>query len=175
MGLRLGKNMQEFKNLSSKYKIQALTRDHLEVILDLYRSNPLYFQHCPPEPSLESVREDMVELPAGKTKKDKFYIGFWDDKELVAILDFVLSYPEMKTIFIGLFMVHQTYQGKGLGSEIIKEAFQVFSKDYQRVRLAYVKGNSQAQYFWEKQGFLPVGKVVPKANYCVVLMEKVLE
>ena len=65
-------------------------------------------------------------------------------------MDFVCAYPDEKTIFIGLFMVNQAYQGNEIGSQIVTEALAYFAKNFQKVRLAYVKGNPQSQHFWEK-------------------------
>ena len=162
------------EELSQSYSCRQLTEADIPNVLALYESNPFYFQHCPPEPSLESVREDMQCLPDGKSESDKFFLGFWHDQDLVAVLDFVLAYPDEKTVFIGLFMVNQTYQGKGLGSQIVTEALTYFSKNFQKARLAYVKGNSQSQGFWEKQGFKAVGDEIKQAHYTVVAMEKFL-
>ncbi|MGT2924721.1 GNAT family N-acetyltransferase [Streptococcus caviae] len=160
--------------LSTSYSCRQLTEADIPNVLALYESNPLYFQHCPPEPSLDSVREDMLRLPDGKIRADKFFVGFWHEQDLVAVLDFVLAYPDEKTVFIGLFMVNQAYQGKGAGSQIITEALAHFSKKFQKARLAYVKGNPQSQGFWEKQGFKAVGDEIKQAHYTVVAMEKVL-
>ncbi|MGT2750995.1 GNAT family N-acetyltransferase [Streptococcus orisasini] len=162
------------EQLSQSYSCRRLTEADIPNVLALYESNPFYFQHCPPEPSLESVREDMQRLPDGKSESDKFFLGFWHDQDLVAVLDFVLAYPDEKTVFIGLFMLNQTYQGKGLGSQIVTEVLAYFSKNFQKARLAYVKGNSQSQGFWEKQGFKVVRDEIKQAHYTVVAMEKFL-
>ena len=42
---------------------------------------------------------------------------------MIAIMDFILSFPEEDTIFIGLFMMDSKESGKGKGSAIIAEAF----------------------------------------------------
>ena len=99
--------------LSTTYEVRELGEQDIPTIFELYRGNPLYFHHCPPPASPEGVREDMTILPEGKTSDDKYYIGFWKEKELVAVMDLVLGYPDEKTAYIGLFMVNAEYQGKG--------------------------------------------------------------
>lgn len=37
--------------LSKYYSCRILTEKDIPSILSLYESNPLYFQHCPPEPN----------------------------------------------------------------------------------------------------------------------------
>lgn len=87
-------------------------------------------------------------------------------------MDFVYAYPDEETVFIGLFMVDRIYQGKGIGSQIVTEALAYFAKNFRKVRLAYVKGNPQSQYFWEKQGFKPIGSEVKQELYTVVIVEQ---
>ena len=160
--------------LSKHYRCRILIEKDIPSILSLYESNPLYFQYCPPKPNLASVKEDMLRLPEGKAKADKFYVGFWNGSDLVAVMDFVYAYPDEETVFIGLFMVDQAYQRKGIGSQIVTEVLAYFTKNFRKARLAYVKGNSQSQHFWEKQGFKPIGSEVKQELYTVVIVEQSL-
>lgn len=116
----------------------------------------------------------MKRLPAGQSDSAKFYIGFWQDKNLLAVLDFVLGYPDKQTVFIGLFMVHQVYQRTGLGSQIITGVLAYFSRNFEKVRLAYVKSNPQAQYFWQKQGFQPTGLEAEEGDIRLIIADKQL-
>lgn len=116
----------------------------------------------------------MLRLPEGKAKADKFYVGFWNGSDLVAVMDFVYAYPDEETVFIGLFMVDQAYQRKGIGSQIVTEALAYFTKKFRKARLAYVKGNPQSQHFGEKQGFKPIGSEVKQELYTVVIVEQSL-
>lgn len=162
------------EQLSRHYSCRILAEKDIPSILSLYESNPLYFQYCPPKPNLASVKEDMLRLPEGKAKADKFYVGFWNNSKLVAVMDFVYAYPDEETVFIGLFMVDQAYQRKGIGSQIVTEVLAYFTKNFRKARLAYVKGNSQSQHFWEKQGFKPIGSEVKQELYTVVIVEQSL-
>ncbi|WP_270737423.1 GNAT family N-acetyltransferase [Streptococcus anginosus] len=162
------------EQLSRHYSCRILAEKDIPSILSLYESNPLYFQYCPPKPNLASVKEDMLRLPEGKAKADKFYVGFWNNSKLVAVMDFVYAYPDEETVFIGLFMVDQAYQRKGIGSQIVTEALAYFTKNFRKARLAYVKGNPQSRHFWEKQGFKPIGCKVKQELYTVVIVEQSL-
>ena len=162
------------EQLSRHYSCRILEEKDIPSILSLYESNPLYFQSCPPKPNLASVKEDILRLPEGKAKADKFYVGFWNGSDLVAVMDFVYAYPDEETVFIGLFMVDQAYQRKGIGSQIVTEALAYFTKNFRKARLAYVKGNPQSRHFWEKQGFKPIGCKVKQELYTVVIVEQSL-
>ena len=101
--------------LSKHYSCRILTEKDILSILSLYESNPLYFQYCPPKPNLASIKEDMLRLPEGKAKADKFYVGFWNNSKLVAVMDFVYAYPDEETVFIGFCLwLIKPIRGKGL-------------------------------------------------------------
>ena len=163
------------EKLSSKYQVRHLEKFDAQTVLDLYESNPLYFEHCPPPPTIQSVECDMRALPDGKSIADKHFVGFFDGNNLVAVLDLIEKYPNEQTAFVGLFMVSALYQGKGIGSEIITSCFsQLKIEGFPHVRLGYVKTNPQAKSFWLKQGFEPTGIECEQEHYTVVVMDKTI-
>ena len=118
---------------------------------------------------------DLKALPEGKSFEDKFYIGFFEKDSLIAIMDFILSFPEKDTIFIGLFMMDSKESGKGKGSAIIQEVLMAWKRaDYKKVRLAYMKGNMQSRCFWRKCGFTETGVEKENEHGIAVIMEKIL-
>lgn len=140
------------EKLSSKYQVRHLEKCDAQTVLDLYESNPLYFE-CPPPPTIQSVEYYMRALPDGKSIADKHFVGFFDGNNLVAVLDLIEKYPDKQTVFIGLFMVAAAYQGRGVGSKIVSSCFkQLAAEGYTHVRLGYVKTNPQAKSFWQKLG-----------------------
>lgn len=64
------------EKLSSKYQVCHLEKCDAQTVLDLYESNPLYFEHCPPPPTIQSVEYDMRALPDGKSIADKHFVVF---------------------------------------------------------------------------------------------------
>ena len=168
-----GRGMLNISQLSTKYKIKKLGAEDVSGILKLENGNPLYFAYCPPEPCRETVLHDLKALPEGKSLEDKFYIGFFENGNLIAIMDFILSFPEKDTIFIGLFMMDSEESGKG--SAIIAEALTTWkSEGYKKVRLAYMKGNMQSRNFWRKCGFTETGVEKENEHGIAVIMEKIL-
>ena len=153
--------------------MKRLTEQDVPQIHELFLGNPLYFQHCPPPPSYESIRQDMRALPPGKTYKDKYYVGLFDGDRLIAVLDLITAYPKEKTLFIGFFMVRKEEQGKGLGSEIVSELCSlVRERGFTHIRLGYVKGNPQSKAFWERNHFVPTGIETQTENYTIVVLER---
>ncbi|HFI0255877.1 TPA: GNAT family N-acetyltransferase [Streptococcus suis] len=161
----------EIRNLSSRFHVKRLEEADLEQVLALYQTNPLYFEHFPPLPSLESLVNDLVDCPPGKDLSDKYFLGFWDEARLVAVLDLIDGYPTAEVAYIGLFMVDKSHQGTGLGSAIIEEILNVLPNHLTKVRLGYVESNPQSTHFWSKVGFSPTGEVKKAAGKNIILAE----
>lgn len=164
-------NLQEF---SHSYTVKKITKQDLPLLLDLCKQNPQYYKHCPPAVSLSSLQADLTALPSQKTMDDKYYIGFFDDNTLIAVMDLILQYPNEETAFIGFFMVNVKNQGCGTGSQIISEVLSYLKQSFSSVRLGYVKGNEQSEQFWKKNGWKPTGIVVKEELYDIIVMERLL-
>lgn len=161
--------------LSNKYEVRKLEKSDIPLILELCKKNPKYYRHCPPEVSRESIEKDMTILPPGKTLEDKYYVGFFEDINLVAVMELIDGYPDEKTAYIGFFMMNMDFQGKGIGSKIITEVCEYLRERFSKIRLAYVKGNEQSEHFWLKNRFEKIGVEKEIENYTVVAMERRLE
>ncbi|HEM2786143.1 TPA: GNAT family N-acetyltransferase [Streptococcus suis] len=165
----------KISQFSNRYQVRKLADADLEQVLALYQTNPLYFEHFPPLPSLESLANDLVDCPSGKELSDKYFLGFWDKERLVAILDLIDGYPTEDTAYIGLFMVDSRLAGQGLGSKIIAELLSQLATHFKKVRLGYVESNPQASHFWSKVGFCPTGEVKELAGKTIVIAEYALD
>ena len=72
-------------------------------------------------------------------------------------------------------MTDVSVQKKGIGSEIITElSGYLKSVGFQSIRLAWVKGNPQAEHFWIKNGFKFLMETSSTAAECVILVERSL-
>ncbi|NQI72931.1 GNAT family N-acetyltransferase [Streptococcus suis] len=160
---------------SNYYQVRELVDADLEQVLALYQTNPLYFEHFPPLPSLESLANDLVECPPGKELSDKYFLGFWDKDQLLAVLDLIDGYPTAEIAYIGLFMVDSKLAGQGLGSKIIAELLSQLATHFKKVRLGYVESNPQSSHFWSKVGFCPTGEVKELAGKTIILAEYALD
>ncbi len=163
----------KFENFYDMYEVRRLNNSDVPQIYRLSVGNPLFYQYCPPAVTKESIKADMEALPPGINKEDKYYVGFFDKDVLVAILDLILGYPEKDSAYIGLFMMNQTFQGKGIGSSIISELGNALAQEgFFKLSLAYAKGNPQSEAFWIKNGFKKTGKISDQGLYKAVLMER---
>jgi RimJ/RimL family protein N-acetyltransferase len=155
--------------LSNTFDVRRLGEEDIDMIYDLSCKNEIFYQYHPPFVTRESIREDMSALPPDKEHKDKYYVGYFENKTLVSVMDLILDYPEKKIAFVGLFMMNSEYQGKGIGSKIIEECCKYLKTlGFEKIRLGVDKGNPQSNAFWKKNGFITVSE----AEY--TLMELVL-
>ena len=159
--------------LSSTYTVRRVTEDEIGSVLHLCTGNPQFYEYCPPMATKESLLSDLTALPRGKTKEDKYFVGYWNGDELAAVMDLVLGYPDPEGAYIGFFMMDSGLQGRGIGTALINELSAVLkAQGYEWLRLAYARGNRQSEAFWKKNGFASAGKDVPMERYTAVPMER---
>lgn len=165
--------MVKAEQLSTTYKVRKIELEDIEEVYNLFLTNPEYFKHCPPEPSIDMVKADLRALPQGKLIFDKYYVGYYDDDKLIGVLDLIERYPDKKTCFIGFFMLLDKVQNKGLGTKLISELLDYLkSLGYEEVRLGYVTTNEHAKHFWQKQGFNELIKIAHQEMYSMALVKK---
>ena len=165
----------QLEKISNKYNVRRLDSSDVNTVLELCSRNTLYYQYCPPLITKEGVIQDMEVLPPGKTKSDKYYLGYFENDVLIAVLDLITGYPNESTAYIGLFMLDIKVQGQGIGTKIIEELCEYLKNTgFQRVELAWVKGNLQSEKFWIKNNFNDIGERSSNAAEHVIVAEREL-
>lgn len=165
----------KLSDLSAHALVRRLTPADIPAILAVCRGNPLFYRYHPPLPDETAVLADLTALPPGKEAADKYYVGFFQDETLIAVLDLILGYPNDETAFIGFFMVDASMQSHGCGSSLITELCTALCKNgCRRVRLAIDEGNPQSAAFWTKNGFAKTGQRIPNDTSAYYPMERVL-
>lgn len=161
--------------LSDHYLVRRMQADDIAKIYALCKENCLYYHYCPPYVSIDSIARDLKALPPHKDYDDKYYLGYYDEEKLIAVIDLILAYPDKDTAFIGFFMVDRSQQNAGIGSMIIDELCACL-KDigFSGIRLGWVNGNPQAEHFWHKNSFVETGISYDTADYTVILAQRQL-
>jgi len=166
--------MLEFEKLNSRYQVHRLCDADADEILALCKENTQFYAYCQAEPTKEQVLNDLRLLPPGVAHADKYYLGFYQGKTLVAVMDLVDGYPEKEIAFIGFFMMKKALQGQGLGTAIIEEAAACLkSAGKTAIRLAIDKDNPQSNHFWNKNGFVVLQEVA-REGWTLLVAEKAL-
>lgn len=151
----------DISKLTLKYKVKRLTDSDIGLIYDLCLSNQQYYEYCAKQPSTELIKSDITMTPPGKSLSDKYYVGFFDNEKLIAVLDLIDGYPEDDIAYIGFFMIAKKLQGQGVGSLMVTEICDCLkSIGFTKVRLGIDKDNPQSNHFWKKNGFVVLKEVV---------------
>ncbi len=163
----------DYDKFSTHYSVKRILQSDVDQVLSLCKSNPMFYEFCPPEATRESILADMRALPDRKTMQDKYYLGYWKNESLIAVMDFIDGFPNKSTAFIGFFMVDSGTQHQGVGSEIIKELCQYLKgQEYEYIRLGWVQGNYQSESFWHKNGFRETGVTYETGGYRVIVAQR---
>lgn len=166
--------MIDISGLSRRYDVRRLGESDADEILQLCQANALYYQYCQAEPSREQVLSDLRVAPPGKDLSDKYYVGFYRDETLVAVMDLIDGFPQPDMGYIGFFMMNAALQGKQIGTAIIGEAAAYLkSAGMRAIRLAIAKDNPQATHFWQKNGFAVI-READMGGWTALVAEKTL-
>lgn len=162
-----------------RYRIEPVTEERLGDVLALFESNPAYFSKTQPHaPSLMECREDMAALPPGAVPEDKNFLAVYDRGLCVAVIDFIRGYPTPHTGFLGLFILHASCQGRGMGSTILRAIIPAAkAAGMQKAALLCHEVNVPGQAFWMAGGFREterMTRLIDGAEYSVLWMEREL-
>jgi GNAT superfamily N-acetyltransferase len=95
------------------------------------------------------------DLPPGMKPENKTVYGLFKGEKLIGLIDSIDGYPEGGDWFIGLFMLHPDFRGKGTGRIWLK-AYESFARagGAKSIRLGVVEQNTGGRCFWEKNGYI---------------------
>jgi ribosomal protein S18 acetylase RimI-like enzyme len=136
---------------------QSADREVLQRVLESAPGYAVKVTGAPPAPgAAESL---LASLPEGKTYQDKFVFSLHAGDQVVGCADVLRGYPAPEKATIGLLVIAESYQGRGLGAAAYAE-LESRIRDWgcQTIRLAVVETNDQVLGFWEKAGFQPTGE-----------------
>lgn len=122
------------------------------------------------EPRPGDAQAEFASLPPGKSASDKHTFALVEGDEIVGCLDVLRGHPDGTTAFVGLLLLTESHQGRGLGTAAWR-CFEHYCEGWPEVavlRLAVVETNREAMPFWEKMGFASTGEVRP---YCTEDLE----
>lgn len=152
--------MIDITKISRQYMVRRLEESDVDDIVGLFRQNTVFYKYTEARPTRENILDDMKAVPPGICLSEKNYFGFFQNQDLVAVMDLVDGYPNEDTAYIGFFMMNLKYQGNQIGTAIISEtADYLKSVGKKAIRLAIDKGNPQSTHFWKKNGFVVVKEV----------------
>ena len=165
----------DIQHLSSQYSVRSLLPIDAEMVYEALKKNTIFYKYHPPMVTVESILEDMETLPPSKGYEDKYYIGFFQDDILVAVMDLIEHYPQQGTALLGFFAMNTNLQGQGIGTVIISDSVAYLAQvGFKKVRLGIDKGNPQSKAFWLKNGFTFTGEAYESDGSTILVMERTL-
>lgn len=160
--------------LSSRYDVRRLGEPDVDDILAIYRENPQFYRYCEAKPTRAQVLSDLRVAPPGVGPENKYYVGFYYKEMPVAVMDLIDGYPTPEIVYIGFFMMNRALQGRGLGSEIVREVAAYLKRTGRAaIRLAIDRENPQSTHFWRKNGFRVV-KEMDRNGWPMLVAERAL-
>jgi GNAT superfamily N-acetyltransferase len=105
-------------------------------------------------PTLQDARDELVDLPSGKTMYDKFFGGYWKDGTLLGCVDLIRGYPDDNIAYLGLLLFAESHHGHGLGVQALNHVIEL-ARSWQcnALRLAVIDKNTRGLRFWLREGF----------------------
>lgn len=146
-------------------------------LYDFHLRQENYYRIAKKKITREYLLEDM-KIPDGFDKKDHYIEKCYLDNELVGLIDYQYGYRfsmihDEKCVWIGLFLIDQNKQYRGLGTQILNECLQRFKKRCNRVQLACLLNNRAGLKFWQKQKFTKIGDSMYGDLPLIVLERKI--
>lgn len=169
--------LNDLIELLPKYKIKKITKDDYNDIYNLELSN-IDFYMCTQGHAItyEEAIQDTIELPPNTLAEQKYYIGFYDNDKLIAVMDYIEHYPSNGIVWIGFFMIDNSVKRKKLGTKIITEFIKSLKKnDISKLQLGCFETNVVGLGFWHSFNMHELRRVTSKRDDSIENVIIVLE
>ena len=161
----------DFQAFSTHFSVRRITEADIADVYVLARMNHRYYRQLGTRPSIAGLTEIITNVPSDAGSVGKYFVGFFEDDDLVAVMDIITGYPDATSAFIGWFMVDVNRQGLGIGSSILADVRAACSaQGITRFVLRCPEPNTEAMQFWTAQGFEPTGLVEDNGRYAIAEM-----
>ena len=159
----------DIQSLATGYDVRRITAADITDVYRLCKTNLRYYRTMHMVPTRESLTEVLTDLPGDMGTENKFFVGFYEDDDLIAVMDLITDYPDKHSAFIGWFMVNGKRQGVGIGSQIFADVRAALKGwGYEHISLGCVRENESAITFWQGQGFAPTGEETQSGRHTVL-------
>jgi GNAT superfamily N-acetyltransferase len=145
--------------LKSSVTLRKITSESQELVQSILDAAPSYYMKIDGVTDAGSAKSVFEELPPNCTFENKHVLLIEEASIPVGVIDLVIGYPDSKVAFIGLLVLDEKYQGRGLG----KRSYQVL-EDYIRqfpvdsIQLGVNDTNDVGMLFWPKMGYKLQGR-----------------
>jgi GNAT superfamily N-acetyltransferase len=165
---------QQMNNELAWERVELEAKDLVQNILDRapqYRMNVDGIADAPND-GLDSL----TAIPPNCSMEQKYFLVLHSAGHPIGIADVVKDFPKPGTAFLGLFLLQENQQKKGLGLKGYELLENLIRNELccNKIRLAVVDSNP-VQPFWEKLGFVATGEVRPHDGVDRKSLKRVME
>ncbi|MCR4962412.1 MAG: GNAT family N-acetyltransferase [Firmicutes bacterium] len=166
------KNSMDIQVLSSEFDVRPLTEADISDVYWLSRNNRRYYLDLKSRPSVKELTDVITDVPQEAGAGSKYFVGFYEQDDLIAVIDLITGYPEADDVFIGWFMVDAQKQNQGIGSQIMADVrASMKALGYDLLSLKCLKENDHAVSFWTGVGFVKTDEGLDEQGREVYQME----
>ena len=139
-------------------RLSPVNSDHIQWLEEVVLAVPTYSwltEGKAPDPA--DALEILGVCPPGIGEDDKFVLAVLEGEELLGCVDLVRGYPDEQTAYIGLLLLKECWQGRGIGSGLVARLMEMAAGwGCTAMRLGVIETNRPALHFWAKHGFQQV-------------------
>ena len=145
---------------ADNYTIESITLNNIDKYEDVFYSNKEYYMLTDGRTATKTDCIETVDYSIdGIEKRNIHNIGFCDEENPVACLFLIEGYPDEDILWLGLFLVHEKYKRKGLGTKFIKALIDFLKEtSIRHIRLSVQDNNISGLSFWNQMGFSVIEK-----------------
>jgi RimJ/RimL family protein N-acetyltransferase len=147
----------------------------------VFEAAPRYFELITGlPPGAAEAQSTFTALPPGKTYDDKRVYGLYASDAMIGCADVIRGYPVREKAVIGLLLIVEPWQGRGLGRAFERLIVRTLDDwpEITTVRIGVVATNAGALAFWRKLGYRETGEMRPPSPLFVadvIVLERPLE
>lgn len=146
----------------SSQRVHALPATHdraagLQACLD---GAPGYFELTEGAPAAADAAAGLLVEAEADPERRVFLLVEREGGQPLGVLDLYLHHPEPGVAHVGLLLLREAVQGRGLGREVVEELSRALAAaGFTALRLSVGDENPGARAFWERLGAEPVGRL----------------
>ena len=129
-------------------------------------------------PGAAEAQSTFTALPPGKSYADKFVWGLYSAEAMIGCADVIRGYPVREKAVVGLLLLAEPWQRRGLGRAFAALLEQVIADwpEITTLRLGVVGANTRALAFWRGLAYSETGEVKTTSEFLadVIVLEKPL-
>lgn len=149
------------KNEPLELKILKGNKEEIAEVQRVLEEAPNYCLNVSGKPaSPDDGKELFAAIPPGRSFDDKFIFGIYLDNEIIGCIALLRGFPDESTVMLGLLLLSEKYQKKGLGKQAHKKLEEIIKDwgDFEKIRIGVLVSNQEILTFWQKMGYKEVSR-----------------